>query len=391
MRTMPTPSRTFVNLAPGDAVAWFHQRSGSTPDYAFDTAAGRYIVMCFFGTAGDAIGRDTIAAVLANRELFDDKRACFFGVSCDPRDEAENRVRDSMPGLRFFWDFDGKIGRLFGSIPKDSQPGEKHLPARRFWLVLDPGMRVMAMFPMEGSSSHEAVFSYLRGLPPPDRHAGLVIQAPVLILPNVFEPDFCRHLVARYEEHGGEDSGFMRDVKGKTVQIQDHAFKRRRDYVIEDEELIRQTQARIKRKIVPQILKAHQFNATRMERYIVCCYAAEDGAHFRAHRDNTTKGTAHRRFAVSINLNAEFEGGEVSFPEYGPQSFKPPPGGAVVFSCSLLHAVSKVTSGRRYAFLPFLYDEAAAGLREANNQFLSEEVGAYQANTAEPGGRIETV
>jgi len=81
-----------------------------------------------------------------------------------------------------------------------------------------------------------------------------------------------------------------------------------------------------------------------LERYIVSCYAAEDG---RAHRDNTTKGTAHRWFAVSINLNSESEGGEVSFPEYGPRSFKPPPGGAVVFSCSILHGVSKVTSGCR--------------------------------------------
>src|SRR5690242_11477929 len=97
-RTMPAPSRSFVNLAPGDTVAWFHQRTASTPDYAFDTAAGRYIVMCFFGTAADAVGRDTIAAVLANRELFDDKRACFFGVSFDRRDEAEGRVRDSIPG-----------------------------------------------------------------------------------------------------------------------------------------------------------------------------------------------------------------------------------------------------------------------------------------------------
>src|SRR3954469_21555866 len=200
-RTMSAPTRSFVNLAPGDTVAWFHQRSSSTPDYAFDTAAGRYVVMCFFGTAGDAVGRETISAVLAHRDLFDDKRACFFGVSFDQRDEAEGRVRDSMPGLRFFWDFDGKIGRLYGSIPKDTQPGEKNLPARRFWLVLDPGMRIMAMFPIAGDASHEAVFAYLRDLPPPDRHAGLVIQAPVLILPNVFEPDFCLHLIAMYEQH----------------------------------------------------------------------------------------------------------------------------------------------------------------------------------------------
>jgi predicted 2-oxoglutarate/Fe(II)-dependent dioxygenase YbiX len=115
-----------------------------------------------------------------------------------------------------------------------------------------------------------------------------------------------------------------------------------------------------------------------MERYIVSCYAEADGGHFAPHRDNTTKGPAHRRFAVSINLNAEFDGGEVSFPEYSPRGLKPPPGGAVVFSCSLLHTVSKVRRGRRYAFLPFLYDEAAAKLREANNAFLGEGVGAYR-------------
>jgi predicted 2-oxoglutarate/Fe(II)-dependent dioxygenase YbiX len=133
------------------------------------------------------------------------------------------------------------------------------------------------------------------------------------------------------------------------------------------------------RRVVPEILKVHQFQVTRMERYIVSCYAAEDGGHFRAHRDNTTKGTAHRRFAVSINLNGDFDGGEVSFPEYGPRSFKAPPGGAVVFSCSLLHAVSQVTRGRRYAFLPFLYDDAAARIREENNRFLDEKVGAYKS------------
>ncbi|MBW8879886.1 MAG: 2OG-Fe(II) oxygenase, partial [Asticcacaulis sp.] len=92
-----------------------------------------------------------------------------------------------------------------------------------------------------------------------------------------------------------------------------------------------------------------------------------------------TKGTAHRRFAVSINLNNDFEGGELSFPEYGPRGFKPPVGGAVVFACALLHAVSPVTRGRRYAFLPFLYDDAAAAIREANNGFLDASMEPYRA------------
>ena len=157
----------------------------------------------------------------------------------------------------------------------------------------------------------------------------------------MFEPEFCRHLIGLYEQHGGEESGFMREIDGKTVAAHDPNHKRRKDYTIDDPNLIRQMQRRIIRRINPEIEKVHFFKPTRMERYIVSCYAAEDGGHFRAHRDNTTKGTAHRRFAVSINLNDDFEGGEVSFPEYGPRSYKAPPGGAVVFSCSLLHAVSQ--------------------------------------------------
>jgi predicted 2-oxoglutarate/Fe(II)-dependent dioxygenase YbiX len=89
-----------------------------------------------------------------------------------------------------------------------------------------------------------------------------------------------------------------------------------------------------------------------------------------AHRDNTTKGTAHRRFAVTINLNDDFEGGELVFSEFGPRRYRAPPGGAVVFSCSLLHQVVPVTRGIRYATLPFLHDEAAEKEYEETQKFL---------------------
>ena len=380
MGAVPDTGRPiFVNLAPGDPAPWFKQRSGSNPQYAFDTAAGRYVVLCFFGSAANPMGRQAIDAVLTNRAFFDDTRACFFGVSNDPGDEAQRRVQDSMPGLRFLWDFDGSVGRLYGAIPKDAKPGSARVPLRPIWLVLDPTLRVMAVFPFATDQSDQAaLFSYLGELPTPDRFAGFEVPAPVLIIPNVFDPALCQHLIDLYEAHGGEESGFMREVAGKTVAVHDHAHKRRKDYAITDDGVVKQTQNCVLRRITPELRKVHCFKATRMERYIVSCYAAEDGAHFRAHRDNTTKGTAHRRFAVSINLNGDFDGGEVSFPEYGPRSFKPTPGGAVVFSCSLLHAVSQVKRGRRFAFLPFLYDEDAAKIREANNRFLGEDVGAYR-------------
>ena len=124
------------------------------------------------------------------------------------------------------------------------------------------------------------------------------------------------------------------------------------------------------------IQRGLMFAATRIERYVVACYDAADRAVFHPHRDSTTQGTAHRRFACSIHLNGGFEGGDLRFGEFGPATYRPPVGGAVVFSCALLHEATRVTRGRRYAFLPFLYDEAGA-----------EVLAAYEARvgrTAEP-------
>jgi predicted 2-oxoglutarate/Fe(II)-dependent dioxygenase YbiX len=200
----------------------------------------------------------------------------------------------------------------------------------------------------------------------------------VLILPRVFEPAFCRRLVALYEERGGGESGFMRDVGGKTVGILDPGHKRRKDLNIEEEALQAQIRARLNARLVPEIRRAFQFKATRIERYIVACYDAADKGFFRAHRDNTTLGTAHRRFAVTINLNTgEYDGGDLCFPEFGPQTYRAPAGGAVVFSCSLLHEATPVTEGVRYATLPFLYDDAAARVREANEATLVTEGPAF--------------
>ena len=190
----------------------------------------------------------------------------------------------------------------------------------------------------------------------------------------------CRHLIGLYEANGGEESGFMRDVDGKTVLLVDANHKQRRDFVIEDLKLRRAIAVRMNRRINPSLERAYQFKATRIERYLVACYEASRG-YFRPHRDNTTKGTAHRKFAVTINLNADdYDGGDLRFPEFGRRTYRPPTGGAVVFSCSMLHEATPVTKGRRFAFLPFLYDEDAARLREANNPHLGPEVGEYRMN-----------
>ncbi|SLN46097.1 Fe(II)-dependent oxygenase superfamily protein [Roseivivax jejudonensis] len=376
----PTATDTSRLITPGDAAPSFVQRSVTNPRYAFDSAAGRYLVLCFYGSAQDPHSEAALAAVHGRPDLFDDERASFFGVSTDPEDEAQQRVQNRLPGYRHFWDFDLAASRLYGVVARDADATIRPPDMVRQWVVIDPTMRVMAVIPFRDDRSDiEQVLAGLQRLPPPDRFSGIESMPPILYLPRVFEPDLCRHLIGLYEAQGGVESGFMREIGGKTVGVSDPGFKRRKDFEIEDRALIGALQERFKRRVIPEIAKVHQFNATRMERYIVSCYAAEDGGHFSAHRDNTTRGTAHRRFAVSVNLNDDFDGGEVNFPEYGKRSFKAPPGGAVVFSCSLLHRVSKVTRGRRYAFLPFLYDDAAARIREENARYLGETGSAYTA------------
>lgn len=361
----------------GEAAPWFRQRCTSNPSYSFDTVAGRYIVLCFFGSAGDEVGQAALNLVQTHRAMFDDERISFFGVSFDPLDEASGRVKESMPGIRHFWDFDGNVGRLYGALPLNEEQPQS---ARRMWVVLDPALHVMAVLPMlPDGQDRQMLVNFLSRLPPVSHHGGIEMHAPIIILPRVFEPALCKRLIEAYETHGGKESGFMREVDGKTVGIYDNRHKRRADHEIEDETLRLVLQRTVKQKVMPMIRKVHCFEATRMERYIVGCYDSSNSGHFRPHRDNTTKGTAHRSFALSVNLNDDFEGGELSFPEYGPRSYKVPAGSAIVFSGALLHAVSPVRTGRRYAFLPFLYDEAAAALREKNSGHLASGGGQYRA------------
>lgn len=367
----------YRQLAVGEPAPWFQQRCTSNPAYAFDTVAGRYVVLCFFGSARDAAGQAALSVIQSHRQMFDDEHISLFGVSLDPDDEAQGRVHEAMPGVRHFWDFDGKVSRLYGALPSVAGPQQT---LRRQWVVLDPALHVLAVLPFQADGAdRKALLRCLSSLPALDRYAGVEMHAPVIILPRIFEPELCQRLIADYERHGGEVSGFMRDQDGKTVGVYDSKHKRRDDFNIEDAELKQLLQRRVHQKVKPVIFKVHSFDATRMERYIVGCYDSASGGHFRPHRDNTTKGTAHRRFALSINLNDDFEGGELVFPEYGPRRYKVPAGCGVIFAGALLHAVTPVRSGRRYAFLPFLYDDAAAAVREQNSLYLANGAGQYRA------------
>ena len=359
------PGQATIRLLPGDPAPWFHAPTAANPKYNFASVGGRYVLLVFPGPASHPAAAEAHRLMRAAQAegLLNDVRAAGFVVSVDPQDDAEGGPRDALPGLRVFGDRNGAVSTLYG-VALPAERGVRYGPAA---FLMDPLLRVMVAAPVERLGD---VLGLLRRLPDPALHSGFEVPAPVLVLPRVIEPELCRQFIAAYEAKGGDDSGFMVERDGKTVGVYDYNTKRRRDYEIEDEALRAALRARVSRRIGPEMKKAFQFNPTRIERYIVACYDGNEGGHFRAHRDNTTPGTAHRRFAVTINLNDAFDGGELWFPEFGPRRYRPPVGGAVVFSCSLLHEATPVTRGLRYATLPFLYDDAAARIRQQNAHSL---------------------
>jgi peroxiredoxin/predicted 2-oxoglutarate/Fe(II)-dependent dioxygenase YbiX len=188
--------------------------------------------------------------------------------------------------------------------------------------------------------------------------------APVLILPNVISEAHCARLVGTWERGDRYAGGVANADYGRNVAID--KIKIREDVALADNgpeahELF----GVFRERLFPEIRKAFQFRVTRAETLRIGCYTAEAGGHFVPHRDDTTPYTAHRRFAMSLNLNAgDYEGGYLRFPEYGPQLYSVGTGGAVVFSCALLHEATRVTRGRRLVLLGFFYSEAEQALRE---------------------------
>ena len=343
----------------GRSAPVFTAPSPVNPSFAFGSLGGRYLLMAFL-PADPLRAEEMLGWIERHGDGFGEAKVRALPITRDPVRFAAARNR---PGLIWFDDAAGHIARGYGALDGAGREAGA-------WVLIDPMQRVMVV--AEGPREDANMFRIVRSLPAPDDHAGVEMNAPVLVVPRVFEPELCRRLIALYDTEGGQVSGTMREVDGRTVGVLSD-FKRRRDATVHDEGLKSLLRSRLEMRLLPQISKAFSYQATRLERYIVACYDAQEGGWFNAHRDNTTAGTAHRRFACSINLNAgEFDGGDLRFPEFGSRTYRPPTGGAVVFSCSLLHEATRVTRGTRYAFLPFFFDEAGEAMRLKNLHLLDE-------------------
>lgn len=193
----------------------------------------------------------------------------------------------------------------------------------------------------------------------------MVKHPPVLVVADVLQPQLCRDLIGAFATNGGTMApAYGLAVNGQDIFPTTPGLKQRADIELRDQALIGRVAEAFNQRLLPQIYQAFAYRVTRIERYLVGCYDAADGGHFGPHRDNVYPYTAHRRFALTLALNDNYEGGALRFPDWDCE-YRLPAGHAIVFSCALLHEATVVTKGKRYAFLTFFYDEEGQRLREA--------------------------
>jgi predicted 2-oxoglutarate/Fe(II)-dependent dioxygenase YbiX len=355
--TQSTPFGRGITL--GDPVPGFSASTVGGGSFDLHVSAGRWVVLSFMGSPKDPRAGAELNDLLRNASVMSEDHLVVACVLTEPPDTIDHLVRISSDALFFLADYNRTISRTFGALD---------MPRT---VMLDPMLRAVANIAWDDPQGHaETVREVLNSLPAVDDSAGVPLFPPALIVPRVFSLELCDFLILFYEEQQSVDSGFQVDVAGKTATVLEYKLKRRRDVALIAPEVRELVRSHIVRRLLPEIERYFQFKATRMDRCIVARYDSEVGGHFHRHRDNVNAAAQHRRFAISINLNNDFEGCDLMFPEFGRKIYRPPEGGAIVFSCGALHQVMPVTRGRRYAFLAFLYAEADVAVRQANNAKL---------------------
>ncbi len=320
----------------------------------YDKARGGPIVLYFYRAQTDKADGEELRRFVALAPEFQELGAHLFAIGGEP--VAAIAALAKLQAL----------GPMFAvADPEHKTAAAYGVDGTCAAFLLDPNQRVLQFLEPGDTPIAARALDAVRQLPSPEATQP-VMHPPVLLIPNVFDADFCRYLIAQFSARGNSESSVFRVDKGEVVHVPNYTDKRRRDHYVADDDLHTKIGGIMSRRVIPEIHRAFQAQMTRVEQFKIVCYDPEPGGYFRPHRDNTSPPTVHRRFAMTLNLNAgNYEGGELRFPEYGGASYRPATGDAIIFSCNLLHEATDVVGGKRLVLLSFLFDEAGQKQREA--------------------------
>lgn len=363
---MTTIDKTYT-ISIGDHAPNFRLANTENDFTILKSQAGQPILLIFY--ASDKFPQcQEIALNIGNiTSILAEFNVKVLAISTDPPAMRKNFAEQTNLPFIFLSDSEYQVSNLYGVVHRQVETAP--IIYHRMMFLLDENLRVTHIYHVQDIlTSLQELLNDLQKIPKEEPRV-ISMQAPVLLIPKVFPLDFCRELIDIWHQDNGE-SGFMRAVGNKTVGYIDHSHKIRNDHFVQDEKLIAKINYYITNRVIPEVYKAYNYRITRQENYRIAGYDGQVGGFFNAHRDNTTGGTAHRRWAMSLNLNSdEYAGGYLRFPEYGPHLYKPETGDAVIFSCSLLHEATRVTSGFRFVLLNFFYgDQEALARKNYENQ-----------------------
>ena len=233
------------------------------------------------------------------------------------------------------------------------------------WVLLTAYRQVRAWYdaPLPAADALDAIRQLLDDGAMSESSTWNVPHAPVLVVPNVLTREECAGLIQSFETGSplmvrpprpGEIDGNYR------IPVYEHNRQDRVDEILKDQNALTFLDQRLFGRVVPMIKKAFAFDVTRREDLHIARYAGERSGNEMGHRDNVSAATAYRRFALSMNLNDDYEGGEVVFREFSDDGYRGPPGSALIFSSSLLHEVLETTAGVRYTLISHLFNEQTA-------------------------------
>jgi predicted 2-oxoglutarate/Fe(II)-dependent dioxygenase YbiX len=336
-----------AGLTPGDRIPDFARPGADGKPFLFyDVYYGQPIALIVCGPAADAGTRAELTAL-----DWDDagwRKVTRVALVQGTPAECAALVAELKPGFSLVADDGSLTTHLLGTAAG---------PMTAF--VLDENLRVSERLQRDADAG--AFVRRLAGLyaaRPTPQPLLLRRQAPVLFVPEVFDRAFCDGLIGLFEETGGTPSGTAYVQGDKAAWKPDPSVKMRRDIYLENGPWLERAKDALVRRVLPEIQRCFNFQVTQHEVFKVIRYD-EGAGYFRPHRDNESRDTQHRRFAMTLNLNTgDYEGGELRFPEFGPDLYQAGRGGAALFSCSLLHEAVPVTRGKRYALLGFFFSDA---------------------------------
>jgi hypothetical protein len=337
------------DLAPGFI---FSDASGRKIGLGQDDVAGHFTILCFLGAAASDAAQREFEALLA--PLPSGAPTIKVFVIGGPAPIARATAAAGQPRFPVLADPEGQCRAGYLGAPVGEVTTFLLAPNRHVITVLTGDGQVARA---RAIAADAAARNGARRVSAP--------HAPVLIVPDVFGPADRRYLRDVFETQGQEfiecdwrqEGGNLPDHDVK-MRVTEYGRFDRIDHFVVNRETNDLIGSRFQARLFPEIKKAFQYDITRYEPYRIACYEGERGGRQHGHRDDSQPWVAHRRFAVSVNLNAEeFDGGELRFPEFGQDTYRPDSGSAIAFSCSVLHEALPVTKGRRFVLLAFLHGE----------------------------------